>query len=225
LFKLLIFDLDGTLIDSALDITNAVNQMLALYHKPAQPLATVITHIGEGLKNLMKDFFPNLDAAATEQLYSQFLDIYGKNLLNHTQPYPGVVEFLESWPRKVAIVTNKPIRYTEEVLRGLGLDRFLWTQVFGADSLPRRKPDPMPILEVMKIANCLPHETVMIGDGTPDIRAAVSAGVTAIAIEFGYTHPDKLMKLGARARLSSFQQLMPLLEQIHRELYNPSIAT
>ena len=216
MIKLLIFDLDGTLIDSAPDITTAVNTMLTKRDMAPLHGDIVKAAIGEGLKKLIRDLFPDHrdDPKFIDDLEADLMLHYDHHLLDTTKPFAGVEEFLHKTKIPFAIVTNKPMRYTEKTLTGLKLDQYPWLRVFSADSLPKRKPDPMPLIELMKIAGVAPEETLMIGDGIPDMLAAKAAGVRSVACEFGYTKLDTLKDLGAAATLPSYAHLPALIAEL-----------
>ena len=220
LIRLLIFDLDGTLVDSAPDIITTVNNlMLERGHEPL-PDKQIIAAIGEGLKQLVFSLFPEThgNPKLLDELDKEFFKHYEENLLIKTTVFPGVEEFLEKLPKvtKIAVVTNKNERLALAVLAGLKLDRFPWVKVFGADSLPRKKPDPLPLNEVMRIAGVPREQTVMVGDGIPDMIAGRRAGVHTVAIGFGYTQLPILQGLGSTMTLSSFAELPSILKEISK---------
>jgi len=216
---LLVFDLDGTLIDSAADIAKAVNRTLQLYGKPTLPDATIVAHIGEGLKKLISDFFinDNLTSAQQADLEKTFLRLYEEEMLGHTQIYPGVENFLSSYPGPIAIVTNKNEKPARKIIEHLGLQRFPWIKIYGADSLAERKPSPLPLQTVMAVAGHTPLDTFMIGDGTPDMVSAQRAGVPSIAIGFGYTQIDILNQYKPAAILHHYSEMPDLLTRIRQK--------
>ncbi len=220
--KLVIFDLDGTLIDSAPDIVETTNKVLLQRGRPALPEAQIVAAIGEGLKQLLYSCFPDLISQESDQeseiakLDREFYKIYRKNLINKTTVFSGVREFLSTTNSKVAIVTNKYEDLALESLSKLKLDSYPWVKVFGADSLPERKPHPLPLLEVMRAAEVRPENTVMVGDGLPDMGAARAAGVHALACEYGYCAAERLIEAGASARLESPWHLAEALEAVGR---------
>lgn len=220
LWPLLIFDLDGTLIDSAEDISSALNKTLQFYGKPTLPHEVIVAHIGEGLKQLIADFFPEHKNSASEQyqhIHHHFLQAYEDEMYNTTRPFPGVMDFLQQYPGPKGIVTNKNEAPTHKIVRHLGLDRFPWVGVFGADTLAERKPHPLPLQEMMKRAGRSATTTFMIGDGLPDMKAAQAAGVGAIAVEFGYSKLEILQKYEPVATLPDYAGLHNLvLELINR---------
>lgn len=220
--ELVIFDLDGTLIHSAPDIVTTVQELLRRRGRPSLEDQVIVDAIGEGLMQLVLDCFPESRGNDTEleEISKSFELVYEEHLLNQTHVFPGVFEFLDEYLKnplhQVAIVTNKRIRWTKKTLTGLGLDRIPWTQVFGADSLPERKPHPLPLLEVMRTAGVSREKTVMVGDGFPDMGAASRAGVHAIGCPYGYCNAEKLTKAGASLLIQSPHNLAQALSEAAR---------
>jgi len=211
---LLIFDLDGTLIDSALDISTALNKTLSFYGKPRISHDMVVAHIGEGLRKLLADFFPEHKTSPPEKykpIEDHFLRVYEEEMYKNTQPFPGALEFLKNYPGPVGIVTNKNEDPARKIVRHLGLEIIPWIGIFGADTLPERKPHPLPLLEMMKRAQRTAANSFMIGDGTPDMKAAQQAGVGAIAVRFGYTPMDILQQYAPVGILEDYAELHNLV--------------
>lgn len=217
---LLVFDLDGTLIDSARDIANALNSTLERYKKPVLAYEIVVAHIGEGLPRLLADFFPEHknDKVTQEKLLQEFLASYEAEMFTHTRVFEGVENFFMSYDGPIGIITNKNEAPARQLVEKLGLGRFPWVQIFGADSLAERKPSPLPLQHMMRLAARDSRQTVMIGDGTPDMVSAKRAGVPAIAIDFGYTHRDILKEHGASAHLSHYDELPNVLKTLSFQL-------
>lgn len=213
---LLVFDLDGTLIDSAPDIITAVNRTLQNHNKPELSDAKIISHIGEGLKKLLADLFvgENLTPDQVTALESEFLQTYQSEMLNKTRIYPGVEDFLASYKGPIAIITNKNEAPARTILEHLKLTRFPWVNIFGADTLAERKPSPLPLRTMMGLAGHTIHNTVMIGDGIPDMASAQNAGVPSIAIDFGYTHPTILKKYEPRGFLKHYNELQGMVQEL-----------
>jgi phosphoglycolate phosphatase len=212
MIKLVIFDLDGTLIDSAPDVVATTNDLVQAKGLPPLPREMIVAAIGEGLARTIFKLFPEAqnNPLALAKIEKEFLAHYEVNLLRHTTVFPGVKEALArcvSAGRQIAIVTNKHERLTRKTLVGLGLDHLPWMRVFGADSLAQRKPDPLPLLEVMKAAQVSPNETLMVGDGLPDMLAANRAGVRSVAVEFGYGPLEALRAEGASLTLRHYDEL------------------
>lgn len=215
---LLVFDLDGTLIDSAPDIVVAVNRTLKNHGKQALSSEVIISHIGEGLKKLLADLFihDRLSPSEIIELEMEFLRIYEEEMFNQTRVYPGVESFLESYAGPISIVTNKNEQPAKAILKHLQLDRFPWVEVFGADSLEERKPSPLPLQTTMKLAGHTPQNTFMIGDGIPDVLSALNAGVPSIAIGFGYTATHILKQYDPLGVLNNYHELSQLLADLSR---------
>jgi phosphoglycolate phosphatase len=216
-WPLLIFDLDGTLIDSAQDISVALNKTLSHYGKPTISHEVVVAHIGEGLRKLLADFFPEHKDSPPEKyqhIEDRFLRTYEEEMYNTTRPFPGVMEFLHGYPGPIGVVTNKNEVPAQKILQHLGLDVFPWIGVFGADTLPERKPHPLPLQEMMKRAGHSVHNTFMVGDGAPDMKAARNAGVGAIAVRFGYTQLEILQEFSPVAVLEDYAELHNLVRDL-----------
>jgi phosphoglycolate phosphatase len=220
--KLLIFDLDGTLLDTLSDLFSAANALLRKHGLAEATKPEVRRAIGNGVRRLVAQLFAI--AKPTEEqldmLTSEFLKLYADRVLDETKPFEGVVEFLENNRRKVALVTNKPIALTRRLVDGTELRRFTWIEILGGDSLRERKPHPLPLLKCLETAGVSAHEAVMIGDGLPDLEAAARAGVRSIAITGGYTDQESFAaaKLGTEPTLTirSFRELPRALDKLER---------
>lgn len=210
---LLIFDLDGTLIDSAQDLQFSMNVMLSRYGRRSVDLPTLISHIGDGLIKLVNDFFPEyqLDSPENLEKVDEFLYVYEQNLTNHTVLYPGVYEFLQNYTGPKALVTNKAIHPTKKIFQHFKLDQLEWVDVIGGDSLPEKKPSALPLLHVMTKANYTKANTWMIGDGRPDMKSATAAGCTKVAVHYGYSKPEELSPYAPQHVLQSFSDLGRLI--------------
>lgn len=213
---LLVFDLDGTLIDSAPDIVTSVNKTLVKYGKHELDSETIIAHIGEGLIKLITDFFINdkLSPLEQTQVENDFVKTYESVMFEQTRPFPGVEAFLDSYKGPIGIITNKHEHLAKEIVIHLGLDRYPWLKIIGGDTLAEKKPSPLPLQTMMKLAGRDPSSTFMIGDGTPDMASARNAGVPAIAIGFGYTAMNILHQFQPAGLLESYSQLNDLLEKL-----------
>ncbi|MGZ3768781.1 MAG: HAD family hydrolase [Bdellovibrio sp.] len=212
---LLVFDLDGTLIDSAPDIITAVNRTLLRHGKKTLTDEIIVSHIGEGIKKLIADIFleDNLEPSDLIELEMEFLNIYEEEMLHKTRVFDGVETFLANYPGPISIITNKNEGPAKTILKHLGLDRFPWQYVFGADSLEQRKPSPVPLQTTMKLTNHTIQNTFMIGDGIPDVLSALRAGVPSIAIGFGYTSTQLLEKYEPKGILNHYQELPQLIQR------------
>ncbi|WP_350432397.1 phosphoglycolate phosphatase [Shewanella sp. H8] len=197
------FDLDGTLIDSVPDLVVATNATLAQSQYPPVTDALVRSWVGNGAKMLMQralsysssmaEDSPELQAML-EQTMPQFLRNYGENLQKHSRLYPGVLATLQQLTEagfKLAIVTNKPYRFTVPLLTAFGIDGF-FSEVLGGDSLAKMKPDPMPLQHLLKQWKLEASHLLMVGDSKNDIFAAKGANVMSIGLTYGYNYGEDI---------------------------------
>lgn len=195
-FQLLIFDLDGTLIDSVADLTAGVNHTLLQLGLPALPVERIKSFIGDGFTTLLtRSLGPNNLDKLPEAL-AIINDYYGEHLLDHTVLYPGIEEVLEHFsylPR--VIVTQKTIGFTRKIVDTLKIAHH-FDLILGIDSSPYKKPDPRLILEIKKNYAQDLNKLVVIGDGINDILLAKNAGATSCAFLNGITQRELLLKEG-----------------------------
>ncbi len=211
---LLIFDLDGTLIDSADDILQSMNTMLGRHGRKLVDKPTLVSHIGDGLQKLVNDFFPEYTIDSKENLsrVDEFLQIYEDILIQHTVLYPGVYEFLKTYEGPKALATNKSIEPTLMIFKHFGLDQLDWVSIIGGDSLAERKPSAMPLRHAMDKIGYSAENTWMIGDGRPDMKSAIAAGCKKIAVHYGYSTKDELSIFQPDHVLENFKDLAPLIK-------------
>jgi phosphoglycolate phosphatase len=197
--KLLVFDLDGTLIDSAQDLCNSVNATLERFGRPQLSDEIIAGYIGNGALMLVRRAFAADDGKEpSEELlgeaYKFFLDYYREHKLDYTYAYEGVLEALDALhkvhdqvdaPRRaMAVLTNKPVRPARAICEALGLAPY-FLNVYGGNSFATKKPDPEGLLALMNEAGAKPEETVMIGDSQVDVQTARNAGTWVIGCTFG----------------------------------------
>lgn len=186
---LIVFDLDGTLVDSARDLADASNALVAEYGGAPLDVAQVIAMVGEGAAVLVRRA---LQAAGldpdTPGALARFLELYDERLTTHTRPYAGIPEALDALrrsPRTLAVLTNKPQRPTVEILSRLGLaPAFAW--VTGGDTAAGRKPDPAGLLDIVDRAGATPESTVLVGDSPVDLATARHAGTRICLARYGF---------------------------------------
>jgi phosphoglycolate phosphatase len=188
----IVWDLDGTLVDSAPDLTTALNSVLDKRGFFTHSLETVRGMIGAGVPKLVERGFNavgmRLDAAQLDQLVRIFKEEYKACATAQTRPYPDVVETLEiirNMNIPMGVCTNKPEAFTHQILKGLGLSGF-FSSVVGGDTTSERKPDPLPLLTCIEGLAATPDVSLMIGDSVHDIHAARMAGVLVGAVPWGY---------------------------------------
>lgn len=194
--KLLVFDLDGTLIDSAQDLCNSVNATLAEFDLSPLPDQVVASYIGDGAMMLVRRALFGRDATEVDEgflarAYAFFLDYYREHKLDFTYAYAGVFEALtalrtapDGSARSMSVLTNKPVRPAQAICEALGLAPF-FQHVYGGNSFAMKKPDPMGMRTLMEEACALPEETVLIGDSEVDVATARNAGTWVIGCTFG----------------------------------------
>ncbi|HEY3600625.1 MAG TPA: phosphoglycolate phosphatase [Chthoniobacterales bacterium] len=185
----LIFDLDGTLVDSVPDLRAALNQMLGEIGGRELAPVEVRGMIGDGMRALVDRALAATDSVAeVERAQDRFLELYQAALVKLSRLYPGVDETLQSLGAAgalLAICTNKPQRATLGVLEGFGIDRY-FNAILGGDVVPFRKPDPRHLLAAIGALGARPNEAVMIGDSENDYSAARGAGTPIIMMRYGY---------------------------------------
>jgi len=213
---LVIFDFDGTLVDTAPDIVRATN--LFLQSKGLEPLteARIRSEIGLGLKKLILELYPEdqITPALEQSVYDEFTAIYEKEFLQSPRLFDGAYEFLTEWEGQIAIVSNKRMRFIEPILRHLSLDSLPWVKVIGGDTFTNMKPHPEPFMAAIAAADCSPEETLIVGDGIPDVQGAQAIGSLCVAVDFGYHSSQHLLELGAWKNLPSFSDLRTLIASI-----------
>jgi len=187
-----LFDLDGTLIDSKLDLVNSVNFMLREMQREVLPLATVASYIGHGAPRLVADALgPEAAEADRKRGLEIFLAHYDEHNLDATRAYPGVVEGLEALlDRPMAVLTNKPVKMSVEILEALGLRKY-FRAVYGGDSFEKKKPDPAGAQAILMDLGAQPQEAAMVGDSDVDIKTARNAGMFAVAVNYGFGQHDR----------------------------------
>jgi phosphoglycolate phosphatase len=207
--KLLVFDLDGTLINSAQDLCNSINATLAHFGRVRLPDEQIAGYIGDGAIMLVRRAFfgPDSDENAAKvdddllaAAYAWFIDYYREHKLDFTYAYVGVQEALaalkqlhdaEHGPaRLMAVLTNKPVRPAREICAALGLAPY-FLNIYGGNSFASKKPDPEGLRTLMNEAGARPEETVMIGDSQVDVETARNAGAWCLGCTFGLA-PESL---------------------------------
>lgn len=218
--KVILFDLDGTLIDSVPDIAVAVNAMLNSLDYPTYSEDTMRSWVGNGAGMLVKRALSGsteVDGGINDTLftkaYDKFLEYYAQNSCKATSLYPTVKETLVSLKDggyRLAIVTNKPYAFIEPIIGGLALND-LFDLYLGGDSLPRKKPDPMLLEHACKILDVKIEQAVMVGDSKNDILAARSAGMESIGVTYGYNYGEDIGKSKPDAVVEIFSEIHTLL--------------
>jgi phosphoglycolate phosphatase len=192
--RLLVFDLDGTLVDSSRDIAASVNAALQRMAPGTAeiPLAAILSFVGEGARLLVERSLRHAGLSfSADEVLPVYIECYAERLLDTTRLYPGVAEALDALAGPVlAVLTNKPGEFSRRILDALGVGgRFAY--VLGAGDVPSRKPDPAGLLRLMADAEAAPGETWMVGDSATDVAVARAAGVRVAGVTWGF-HPVAL---------------------------------
>jgi len=192
--KLVIFDLDGTLIDSRLDLVHSVNAALRHIGRPELPDEVIASYVGDGAPILIQRALAAEahDETLVRQGLEFFLSYYRAHKLDHTTVYPGVVEALASiqnsangLPRKMAVLTNKPVNPSRAIVQELGLGKF-FSQVYGGNSFATKKPEPEGARVLLEENDVPPEQAVMVGDSHVDIRTGLNAGMYTVGVTYGF---------------------------------------
>jgi phosphoglycolate phosphatase len=208
--RAVIFDLDGTLVDSAPDLAFAANRMLAALGMSGRDPALLATFIGKGIPRLVERALAgSLEGMADPVLMARALPLYegfyGEESGRRTTVYPGVAEGLELLAREglpLACVTNKAERFTHALLAGMGLAHF-FAVVVGGDTLPKKKPDPLPFRHVCEKLGVAADEALVVGDSRNDVAGARAAGCPVICVPYGYNEGEAVEALDADAIVAS----------------------
>lgn len=191
--RLLIFDLDGTLVDSRLDLANSVNAMLHQFNKPPLPNEVIASYIGDGAPMLVRRSLGDPDDEAYVQRALEFFLVYYRaHKLDNTYVYPGIKESLESIRcsrngagMKMCVLSNKPVGPSRSIVESLGLGSYFF-QVYGGNSFHTKKPDPAGVEALLRESGAARDETAVIGDSDVDVVTARNAGTFSIGVNYGF---------------------------------------
>lgn len=218
--KVILFDLDGTLINSAPDLALAVNHMLETLDRDIFSEDIIDGWVGNGALMLVQRALSgqrtvdeSLDNVLVQYALDIFLAYYAKNLCNETVPYPYVKSTLNTLQAKgyrLTIVTNKPFAFVEPILEGLGMNG-LFELILGGDSLPLKKPDPAPLLHVSEKLGISVDKCVMVGDSKNDILAANACGMQSVGVTYGYNYGEDIRIHSPTVIINDFSELLELL--------------
>ncbi len=205
-----IIDLDGTMLDTVPDFHVAINAMRSELDLPPVTPDTIKLLVGKGSENLIRSILAlDMDLDAVEARFEQAMASYQRNYLaingQFSVLFPGVINGLDAMKRnglRLACVTNKPISFTTPLLAQKGLAGY-FEVVYGGDSLPRKKPDPMPMLQVCKDFGLRPAQVVAIGDSSNDAEAARAAGCYVLTVPYGYNHGQAIHETDSDGIVSS----------------------
>jgi len=216
--KLLIFDLDGTLIDSRLDLVHSVNATLRHFGRPELPDEVIASYVGDGAPVLVRRALGDpKDEKFLKEALDYFLGYYRVHKLDHTHIYPGINESLAAihgsngFPRKMAVLSNKPVHPSRAIVEALGMAKF-FVHVYGGNSFPTKKPDPEGARSLLKETKTQPQEAVIIGDSSVDVLTGRNAGMWTCGVTYGFA-PHTLCEAPPDAVLDHPHELADLFAQ------------
>jgi len=216
--KMILIDVDGTLVDSVPDLAFCVDAMMDRLGRVPHGESAVRNWVGNGVERLVRraligQLVGEPDEADFERAYPIFLELYSENTSKRSVLYPGIregLDYLKSEGYRLGCVTNKAAQFTEPLLRDLGVKDDFGIVVSG-DTLPRKKPDPMPLLHAAKHFRIAPADALMIGDSVSDVKAARAAGFRIFCMSYGYNHGQDIHEANPDAVMDSLVEIKALL--------------
>ena len=216
--RLILVDVDGTLVDSVPDLAYCVDQMMLQLDLPERGEAAVRQWVGNGVEKLVQRALGNcleaeVDAALLEKAMPFFWSLYENNICVRSRLYDGVVEglgYMQAEGYRLGCVTNKARSFTMPLLEQIGIDEFFELAICGDDTA-RKKPDPLPLLTAAKQLNIDPEESLMLGDSRSDVQAARAAGFQIICLSYGYNHGEDIRSYAPDAVIDSMVELKALI--------------
>ena len=217
--RLILIDLDGTLIDSVLDLAFSIDEMLRQLGQPPAGESRVRNWVGNGVQSLVcRALTGEMDGKPEKGLFDQafplFMSIYAENTARHSTLYPGVREGLSELKEAgyiLGCITNKAGEFTDPLLKKMGLFNDFKIIISG-DTLAEKKPHPLPLLHAAEQFNMTPEQGIMIGDSINDIKAARAAGFKAVAVTYGYNHGQDIRLSEPDITIDSLTELLPILK-------------
>ena len=210
--KLIIFDLDGTLVETVQDITNALNYALISHGIKKLTVKETTELVGEGITRLVEKVLPAGKEHLKDDVMKKFLEYYSEHLIENSKEYPHVRETLEKLNHfKKAVISNKRETLSKRLLEELDLEKY-FNLIIGSDTAGERKPSPVPVLYVISKLSVRPEESIVMGDSYYDIEAGKMAGTRTVAVTYGY-QPKELLKK-ADYLIDDLRELVPLLQEM-----------
>lgn len=212
--EVILFDLDGTLVDSASDLYRAMNMSLNVLQLPLVTEVQVRTWVGKGTslfcESVLKHLTGQVDQAQHQQLLNTFLEIYNAEPCVDTQPFDGIVEFLDwgkSNGKTLVCVTNKPEAPARGILKTLGIDHY-FVDTIGGDRFTERKPHPRQLLHCVEHYGGSKEQVLLIGDSSNDVEAARRAGIDCIVVSYGYNHGENIADCQPQQIVDDLRELL-----------------
>jgi len=217
--SMVLVDLDGTMVDSVPDLAWCADEMMRRIGQAPRGEAAVRDWVGNGVERLVRrtligQLEGEPDEAMFQQAYPIFLELYAEHACTRSQLYPGVLaglQWLQQSGLALGCVTNKAEQFTLTILDALGI-RNLFQLVISGDSLPKKKPDPMPLLHAAQHFGVAPAQSLMLGDSVSDVKAARAAGFAVVCVSYGYNHGQDIRLAEPDAVIDSFEELPSLLQ-------------
>ena len=217
MIKLLIFDLDGTLVDTRQDVANSFNHALNEYGLHSRSLEEITRAVEEGIEKLIEKCISSCSSKTNlnkKKILQLFRNHYQVHCVYNSAPYPGVMDFLEKHAHlKMAVLSNKPERYCRIIFKRLKMSSF-FSAVVGGDTVSGKKPDPSGARSILKSFNLPGEQALMIGDSAPDVLAARSAGMPCVGILNGMGMKEPLLAAEPEYMIDGFSQLEELINRI-----------
>jgi phosphoglycolate phosphatase len=211
---LFIFDLDGTLIDSKLDLAHAVNATRAHLDLPPLEHELIYSYVGNGAPVLIRRALgPEASEEVVNNALEYFLSYYREHMLDYTVLYPGVrqtLEKLDNGERRLAVLTNKPVRISAAILEGLSVGRHFF-RVYGGNSFEQKKPNPVGIETLLREAGARKERTLMVGDSAVDVQTARNAGIPCCGVTYGF-QPESLAECPPDFLIERMDQIFDALQ-------------
>jgi phosphoglycolate phosphatase len=210
--KLIMFDLDGTLVNTAQDITDALNFAIKPYDMKILTVEDTIQLIGEGISRLVEKILSVETMHLKSEIMNRFLEYYSEHLIKNSKEYPHVKETLENLTTvKKAVISNKREDLSKRLLEELGLSEY-FDLIIGSDTAGERKPSAVPVLYIISRLGLSPEESIIVGDSNYDIEAGEKAGVKTVAVTYGYRSRESLTE--ADYIIDDIRELVPLVNEI-----------
>ena len=215
--ELVLLDLDGTLVDSIPDLANAVNKTLVKFSITERELNSIRNWVGNGVEKLLHRAITNdIDGEAEpglfDEAYTSFMEAYSNNICAMSTCYPGVhegIDYLKERNIKLGCVTNKSEQFVAPILEELGLIDDM-SIIIGGDTLPKKKPDPLPLLHAASVFDTKPTNSLMVGDSVSDVKAARAADFQIVCVSYGYNHGEDIRDTNPDAVVDSLAELPQL---------------
>jgi phosphoglycolate phosphatase len=218
--EMILIDVDGTLVDSVPDLAYCVDEMMRQLGRAPHGEQRVRDWVGNGVERLVRRALVGAldgepDEADFQRAYPIFLKLYADNTSKRSVLYPGIlegIEMLKGAGYKLGCVTNKAAQFTEPLLKDLGIYD-VFSIVISGDTLPKKKPDPAPLLHAAAFFGCQPEHALMVGDSVSDVKAARAAGFQIVCMSYGYNHGVDIRTAKPDAVIDSLVEILPLLER------------